>query len=191
MSRLKSTSNRVWSIIIIIICIYIVTVLRILTISRSIKCTMHVISSNALLQMIKSKCNIWQHLIVIADDVRWIKRCILKIAHVLQWILFEVFFCIISISSIFLSWLIISDQQCFNRKCQFQTIVFAKIFLWDWIALTNFSTNRYFKKKQIVFFLNVANRYVDWFDHQCFFVHVSYKVLLFKTSYEHQNDVNK
>ncbi len=44
--------------------------------------------------------------------------------------------------------MIISDRQCFNRKCQFQRIVFAKIFLWDWIALTNFSTNRYFNKNK-------------------------------------------
>jgi hypothetical protein len=48
-----------------------------------------------------------------------------------------------------------------------------------------------FQKKQIMFFLNIAYHYVDLFNHQCFLVHVLYKVLLFKTSYEHQNDVNK
>ncbi len=46
----------------------------------------------------------------------------------------------------FLSWLIISDRQCFKRKCQFQEIVFVKMFLRDWTALTNFSTDRYFKR---------------------------------------------
>ncbi len=48
--------------------------------------------------------------------------------------------------------MIISDRQCFKRKCQFQKIVFVKIFLWDWIALTNFSINRYFKKNKSCFF---------------------------------------
>ncbi len=55
-------------------------------------------------------------------------------------------------SSIFLSWLIIFNQQCFKRKYQFQEIVFAKIFLWDWTALTNFSIDRYFKKNKSWFF---------------------------------------
>jgi hypothetical protein len=91
----------------------------------------------------------------------------------------------------FLSWLIISDRQCFNRKCQFQKIVFVKIYLWDWTALTNFSTNRYFKKNKLCFFFNVTNLYVDWFNHQCLFVHVSYKVLVFKMNYEHQDNVHK
>jgi hypothetical protein len=31
-------------------------------------------------------------------------------------------------------------------------IVFAKIFLWNWTALTNFSTNRYFNKDKSCFF---------------------------------------
>ncbi len=48
-----------------------------------------------------------------------------------------------------------------------------------------------FQKKQVVFLLNVAYHYVDWSDHQCCLIHVSYKVLLFKTSYDHQNNVNK
>jgi hypothetical protein len=48
-----------------------------------------------------------------------------------------------------------------------------------------------FQQKQIVFFLNIAYYYVDWFDHQCFLVHVLYKILFFKTSYEHQDNVNK
>ncbi len=48
-----------------------------------------------------------------------------------------------------------------------------------------------FQKKKVVFFLNVAYHYVNWFDHQCFLVHVSYKILFFKTNYEHQNNVNK
>jgi hypothetical protein len=116
------------------------------------KCAMHVVSLNALLQMIKSKCNIWKNLIAFADDVRWIKRCIFEIAHVSHWMIFEAFFWIILISSIFLSWLIISDRQYFNRKCQFQKVVFAKIFLWDWTALTNFSTNWYFNKDKSCFF---------------------------------------
>ncbi len=160
-------------------------------INSSIKCAMHVISSNVLLQMIKSKCNIWKNLIAFVDDVRWIRRCIFEIAHVSHWMIFETFLWIISISLIFFNWLIIFDRQCFNRKCQFQKIVLVKIFLWDRTALTNFSTHWYFKKKQIVFLLNVAYHYVDWFDHQCFFVHVSYKILLFKTSYEHQDNVIK
>jgi hypothetical protein len=48
-----------------------------------------------------------------------------------------------------------------------------------------------FQRRQIVLFFNVAYHYVDWFNHQCFFVHVSYKVLLLKTSYEHQDNVNE
>ncbi len=48
-----------------------------------------------------------------------------------------------------------------------------------------------FQKRQIMFFLNVANHRVDWFVHQSFLVHVSYKVLLFKTSYEYQDNINK
>ncbi len=48
-----------------------------------------------------------------------------------------------------------------------------------------------FQQKQIVFFLNIAYHYIDLFDHQCFLVHVLYKILLFKTSYEHQNNINK
>jgi hypothetical protein len=114
---------------------------------------MHVISLNVLLQMIKSKCKIWKFLIVFVDDVRWIKRCIFKIAHVSHWTIFETFSWITFISSIFLSWLIIFDRQCFKRKCQFQEIVFVKIFLWDWTVLTNFSTDRYFKKNKSCFFL--------------------------------------
>jgi hypothetical protein len=39
-------------------------------INSSMKCTMHVVLSNVLLQMIKSKCNIWKDLIAFADDVR-------------------------------------------------------------------------------------------------------------------------
>jgi hypothetical protein len=113
---------------------------------------MHVVSSNALLQMIKSKCNIWEDLIAFADDVRWIRRCIFEIAHVSHWTIFEAFLWIISISSIFFNWLIIFDRQWFNRKCQFQKIVFVKIFLWDWTALTNFSTNLYFNKNKSCFF---------------------------------------
>jgi hypothetical protein len=116
------------------------------------KCAMHVMSSNVLLQIIKSKCNIWKDLIVFVDDVCWIKRCIFEIAHVSHWTIFEAFFWVISISSIFFSSLITFDRQCFNRKCQFQKIVFAKIFLWDWTALINFSTNRYFKKNNSCFF---------------------------------------
>jgi hypothetical protein len=116
------------------------------------KCAMHVVSSNVLLQMIKSKYNIWTNLIAFADDVRWIRRCIFEIAHVSHWTIFEAFLWIISISSIFFNWLIISDSQCFNHKCQFQKIVFVKIFLWNWTALTNFSTNRYFKKNKSCFF---------------------------------------
>ncbi len=112
----------------------------------------HVMSWNILLQMIKLKCNIWKNLIAFADDVRWIRRCVFEIAYVSHWTIFETFFWIISISTIFFSWLIIFDRQCFDRKCQFQKNVFAKIFLWDWIALTNFSTNRYFKKNKSCFF---------------------------------------
>jgi hypothetical protein len=48
-----------------------------------------------------------------------------------------------------------------------------------------------FQKKQVMFFLNIANHCVDWFVHQNFFIHVSYKILLFKTSYEHQNNICK
>ncbi len=113
---------------------------------------MHVVSSNALLQMIKSKCKIWKILIAFADDFRWIRRCIFEIAHVSHWTIFETFSWVTSISSIFLSWLIIFDRQCFKRKCQFQKIVFAKIFLWDWTELTNFSIDRYFKKDKSCFF---------------------------------------
>jgi hypothetical protein len=40
-------------------------------------------------------------------------------------------------------------------------------------------------------FFNVAYHYVDWFNYQCFLVHVSFKVLFIKTSYEHQSNVNK
>jgi hypothetical protein len=80
---------------------------------------MHVVSSNALLQMIKLKCKIWKILIAFTDDVRWIRRCIFEIAHVSHWTIFEAFSWVISISSIFLNWLIISDRQCFKRKCQF------------------------------------------------------------------------
>jgi hypothetical protein len=116
------------------------------------KCAMHVMTSNVLLQMIKSKCNIWKDLIAFADDVRWSRQCISKIAHVSHWTIFETSFWIISISSIFFNWLIIFDRQCSNRKCQFQKIFFAKIFLWDWTALTNFSTNRYFNKNKSCFF---------------------------------------
>ncbi len=58
-------------------------------------------------------------------------------------------------------------------------------------CIDEFFDESIFQKKQIVFFLNVAYHYVDWFDYQCFFVHVSYKVLFFKTSYEHQDNVNK
>jgi hypothetical protein len=87
--------------------------------------------------------------------------------------------------------LIIFDRQCSKRKCQFQEIVFVKIFfvklnwineLFDWLI---------FQKRQVMFFLNVANYRVDWFIHQNFFVHVSYKILLFKTNYEHQNNISK
>ncbi len=113
---------------------------------------MHVVSSNALLQMIRSKCKIWKILIALADDFRWIRRCIFEIAHVSHWTIFEAFSWVISISSIFLSWLIISDRQCSKRKCQFQEIVFAKMFLRDWTALTNFSTDRYFKRNKSCFF---------------------------------------
>jgi hypothetical protein len=121
-------------------------------INSSMKCAMRVVSSNVLLQMIKSKCNIWKDFIAFVDDIRWIRRCIFEIAHVSHWTTFEAFFWVILISSIFLSWLIISDRQCFNRKCQFQKVVFVKIFLWDWTALTNFSTNRYFNKNKSCFF---------------------------------------
>jgi hypothetical protein len=152
---------------------------------------MHVVSLNVLLQMIKSKCKIWKILIVFVDDFRWIKRCIFEIAHVSHWTIFEVFSWITLIFSIFLSWLIIFDRQYSKRKCQFQKIVFIKMFLRNWIALTNFSIDRYFKKNKLMFFFNIANYCVDWFFHQCFFIHVSYKVLLFKTSYEHQNNINK
>jgi hypothetical protein len=93
-----------------------------------------------------------KNLIVFADDVCWIRRCIFEIAHVSHWTIFEAFFWIILISSIFFNSFIIFDWQCFNRKCQFQKIVFVKIFLWDWTALTNFSTNRYFKKNKSCFF---------------------------------------
>jgi hypothetical protein len=44
-------------------------------------------------------------------------------------------------------------------------------------------TNRVFSQCRIY--------YVDWFDYQCFLVHVSYKVLFFKTSYEHQDYVSQ
>ncbi len=113
---------------------------------------MHVVSSNALLQMIKSKCKIWKILIALADDFRWIRRCIFEIAHVSHWTIFEASSWITSISSIFLSWLIISDRQCSKRKCQFQEVVFAKMFLRDWTALTNFSIDRYFKRSKSCFF---------------------------------------
>jgi hypothetical protein len=113
---------------------------------------MYVVSSNALLQMIKSKCKIWKILIAFADDVRWIRRYIFEIAHVSHWMIFEVFFWVTSISSIILNWLINFDRQCSKRKCQFQEIVFAKIFLWNWTALTNFSIDRYFKKSKSCFF---------------------------------------
>jgi hypothetical protein len=39
--------------------------------------------------------------------------------------------------------------------------------------------------------LNIADHCVDWFLHQCFLIHVSYKVLLLKTSYEHQDNISK
>ncbi len=48
--------------------------------------------------------------------------------------------------------MIISDRQCFKRQCQFQEIVFVKMILRDWTALTNFSINRYFKKDKSCFF---------------------------------------
>ncbi len=48
-----------------------------------------------------------------------------------------------------------------------------------------------FQKKQVMLFLNIADHFVDWFIHQCFFIHVLYKILIFKTSYEHQNNINK
>jgi hypothetical protein len=154
-------------------------------INSSLKCAMNVVSSNVLLQMIKSKCNIWKDIIVFADDVRWIRRCIFEIAHVSQWTIFEAFFWIISISSILFNWLIIFDQQCFNRKCQFLKIVFVLN------CIDELFDESIFQQKQVVFFLNVVYHYIDWFDHQCFLVHVSYKILLLKTSYEHQDNVNK
>jgi hypothetical protein len=48
--------------------------------------------------------------------------------------------------------LIIFDRQCSKRKCQFQEIVFVKICLWNWIELTNFSIDRYFKRSKSCFF---------------------------------------
>jgi hypothetical protein len=48
--------------------------------------------------------------------------------------------------------LIIYDRQCSRRKCQFQEIVFVKMFLRNWIALTNFSIDRYFKRDKSCFF---------------------------------------
>ncbi len=116
------------------------------------KCAMHVVSSNVLLQMIKSKCKIWKILIAFADDFRWIRRYIFEVAHVSHWTIFETFSWVISISSIFLNWLIIFDRQCSKRKCQFQEIVFVKICLWNWIELTNFSIDRYFKRSKSCFF---------------------------------------
>jgi hypothetical protein len=113
---------------------------------------MHVVSLYVLLQMIKSKYKIWKILIVFVDDVRWIKRCIFKIAHVSHWTIFKAFSWVISISLIFLNWLIIFDRQCFKRKYQFQEIVFVKIFLWNWIALTNFLIDRYFKRNKSCIF---------------------------------------
>jgi hypothetical protein len=47
------------------------------------------------------------------------------------------------------------------------------------------------QKRQVVLLLNVVCYYVDWFVHQCFLVQVLYKVLFLKTSYEHQDNVNK
>jgi hypothetical protein len=124
---------------------------------------------------------------------RWrcslIKQCIFEIAHVLYWTIFETFFWVISISSIFFDWLIIFDQQCFNRKCQFQKIIFVKIFLWNWITLTNFSTNWYFKKNKSCFFL--MSHIITSIDLIINVWYVLYKVLFFKMSYEHQNNVDK
>ncbi len=116
------------------------------------KYTTHIVSLNVLLQMIKLKCNIWKNLIVFVNDIYWIRRCIFEIAHVSHWTIFEAFSWIISISSIFVNWLIFFNRQCFKRKYQFQEIVFDKIFLWNWITLTNFSINRYFKKDKSCFF---------------------------------------
>jgi hypothetical protein len=42
-----------------------------------------------------------------------------------------------------------------------------------------------------MFFFNIADHCVDWFVHQNFFIHVLYKVLFFKTSYEHQDNICK
>ncbi len=48
-----------------------------------------------------------------------------------------------------------------------------------------------FKKKHFMFFLNIANHYLNWFVHQYLLVHVSYKILLFKINYEHESKINK
>jgi hypothetical protein len=58
-------------------------------------------------------------------------------------------------------------------------------------CIDKFFDESIFQQKQVVFLFDVAYHYVDWCDHQCFFIHVSYKILLFKTNYEHQNNVNK
>ncbi len=110
---------------------------------------MHVVLSNVLLLMIKSKCNIWKNFVVFADDFLCIKRCILKTAHVSHWTVFDAFFWVTFISLIFLTWLIVSEWQWSNRRCLFQSVVFAVIFLCNYTALTNFLTERYFKKDNL------------------------------------------
>ncbi len=76
----------------------------------------------------------------VSNDASWK----LRMYHIEQFSMF--FFWVTFISSIFLRWLIISERQWFSRRCQFQDVVFAVVFLCDCTALTNFSTERYFKR---------------------------------------------
>jgi hypothetical protein len=112
-------------------------------INSLVKCVMHVILSNSLLLMIRSKCRISKIYVVSADDARWTMQCIFEIAQISHCTIFEISFSFISMFSIFLNWLIILERQWSSLKCQFHDVIFAVVFLWNCSKLTNFSIERY------------------------------------------------
>ncbi len=105
--------------------------------NSSMKCVMHVISSNARFFMIISKCKIWNDFVVLTENDFCIILCILKTTHVSQLTVLNASLLITFMPSILRNWSMTTDLQWLIRRCHIHEIAFDKVLSFDWTVFAN------------------------------------------------------
>jgi hypothetical protein len=151
---------------------------------------MHVISSNVLLLMIKSKCNTWKNFVAFANFFLYQTMYFENFACITLhdfWCFFLSYFHFINFfEMINYFWTtMIQSKMLILRRC-FRSHLLMRLYRID-----KFFDKAIFQKKQFMTFFYITYYCFECFIHQCFFIHISHVFLLFETSHEHENHINR